>query len=340
MKKILFTILLSILMFSCSWWNQKIEDAKKDLLQNKSNLSTETKNADDVLEKEEVKKEKIANNIKIKYLTEEKYIKLDPIDESQLKTWEIKITWETLSYVDKIEVSFINKTSDFPEDNYTLKKFKAWWDSFKYIASSRFRVLDFWENIYTFKAYSGEKVSMLELIIYLKEPDDEEIDNKNEKQKEDFEPKLIWTEDDTVFLNLPVSDDFWRPILLWEDIFTYSLIDELKIQKKNVWDLTCENLTEFLKENINSWFYWNTCRDIEKDKWISFYVIELNGENYIYEKHYVDFIHGFYWIQWLEKGEWVTSDIIKEKNDELKEQNDNFSVLEKTDLLFKKIVNN
>ncbi len=332
MKKILIIITVSFLIFSCTWWNQKIENAKKEMLWNTGVTNIDTINAGDF--KKNIKEEqKKSNNIKIEYLTKEKYIELNAINEKDLKTWEIEITWKTLEYVDKIEVQFINSESDYPEDNYTLKKFKPWWDNFKYMASSRFRVLDFWKNIYIFTSYSWDKKSKLKLTIYLENPE-----NKNTK-KQNYEKKLIWTENDTVFLNLPVNDNFWKSIMLWEDVFTYSLIDNLEIKKKNIKDLNCENLTKFLTKNINTWFFWNTCRDIVKDKWISFYLIELKGDNYIYEKHYIDFVHGFYWIQSLEKWNGLSSENIKEKNDELKEKND-YKILEKTDILFKEIVNN
>lgn len=338
MKKILYIIIVSFILFSCTWWNQKVEDAKKEMLWNTWVTNVETKNAEDVIKKED-KVETIVTtneNVNIEYLTTERYISIDPIDEAKLKTWEVEVVWTTLSNnVDRIEVNFVNKESDFPEDNYELKKFKSWDSTFTYVASSRFRVMDFWENIYTFTAYSWDKISKIKLTINLENPEKiarEEVKNNTS------EDKIIWVEDDTVFLSLPISEDFWKPIMLGEDVFTYSLIDSLEIKKKNAINITCENLTEYLTENINTWFYWNTCRDIVKEKWISFYIIELKGENYIYEKHYIDFIHWFYWIQWLEKWNWLTSDGLKKKNDELKEKND-YEVIEKTDSLFLDIVN-
>jgi len=67
-------------------------------------------------------------------------------------------------------------------------------------------------------------------------------------------------------------------------------------------EISCENLTDYLSDNINTWFYWNTCRDLIKDKAITFYVLQLNGEEYVYQKHYVDFINSFYGSYDIETG--------------------------------------
>jgi hypothetical protein len=64
--------------------------------------------------------------------------------------------------------------------------------------------------------------------------------------------------------------------------------------------------------------YWNSCRDIVKDKSIWFYVLRLSWEDYFYEKHYINYEKQEYWVLLLETWIWVTKDMLKEKNDELK----------------------
>jgi len=91
-----------------------------------------------------------------------------------------------------------------------------------------------------------------------------------------------------------------------------------------------------LRGRINTWFYWNTCRDITKDLGIYFNVLRLEGEKYIYERHYLDFKHNLYGVYELETGTGVTQDTIAEKNNELKERE--FSSLEVVDMLMRDIV--
>jgi hypothetical protein len=102
--------------------------------------------------------------------------------------------------------------------------------------------------------------------------------------------------------------------------------------------MTCKNITSILADRIKSWFFWNTCRPIKDKEWISFFVITLDWENYIYQKHYYLPYRWLYWIQELEAWTWVTSKNIKEKNKELKEKNNNFGILKITDELFKEIL--
>jgi hypothetical protein len=88
---------------------------------------------------------------------------------------------------------------------------------------------------------------------------------------------------------------------------------------------------------MTSWYYWNTCRDIVKDKGIKFNVIRLQGDDYVYERHYIDFVHGFYGVYELETGTGVTSENIADKNNELKLRE--FPSLDIVDDLIKDIVN-
>ena len=101
--------------------------------------------------------------------------------------------------------------------------------------------------------------------------------------------------------------------------------------------MSCETLTDYLSERMTSWYYWNTCRDIVKDKGIKFNVIRLQGDDYVYERHYIDFVHGFYGVYELETGTGVTSENIADKNNELKLRE--FPSLDIVDDLIKDIVN-
>ena len=108
-------------------------------------------------------------------------------------------------------------------------------------------------------------------------------------KKVEFESSIIGTEDSSLEIDLPKSPEFGDPISLGATSITYSNIDTLEISQRSV-EATCEGLTEFLQETINSWFFWNTCRDIIKDKGISFHVITLETDDtYSYKKHYIDF---------------------------------------------------
>lgn len=89
---------------------------------------------------------------------------------------------------------------------------------------------------------------------------------------------------------------------------------------------------------MNTWFYWNTCRDTIKDKGISYYVIRLTDkENYVYEKHYVDYEHSLYTTYEVQSGTGVTKDNISDKNTELKEINDTLQNVALVDSLVKTI---
>jgi hypothetical protein len=50
-----------------------------------------------------------------------------------------------------------------------------------------------------------------------------------------------------------------------ESSFTYSNISSFEVVKNpEIWELTCENFSDYLKENY-TWYYWNTCRPIYED---------------------------------------------------------------------------
>jgi hypothetical protein len=124
--------------------------------------------------------------------------------------------------------------------------------------------------------------------------------------------------------------------LLWETSFTYTQIKGLEIQKQILWEVSCDDVTEFLAEKLSTWYFWNTCRDIVKDKGIKFNVIRLAWDEYIYERHYIDFTKWLYGTYELETGTGVDKDTIEDKNTELKEKS--FPTIEIVDDLMKDIL--
>jgi len=351
MKKIIITIFLLLALTSCFGDSKEVIEAKKDLW---------------IIEKtsEDLEKEKQENistdlsedpRISITQLSGEKLLELDKLNYQDFKNGHSKITWKTLWFVDKITVDFSNENSEYPNDSFTLKKFKSWWDTFAYNANSKFKVLDFWLNKYIFTAEANWKKSVLELKVLVSVNDDEYLNWKTKKEKNNLKKEeetetteLIWDENDLVFTQLPEWWDFGSVVKLWEKSFTYSDIKWLEIKKEIFKKITCWKnedtdkyfVTEFLGDKLNSYYYWNTCRDLVKDKWIWFYVIRLDWDKYIYEKDYIDLVHWFYWTYELETWTWVTKENISDKNKELKEKNRDFKNTEIVDNLFKKIINN
>ena len=269
----------------------------------------------------------------IEQIDEAQLLEFSTLSVADIQDWEVEISGTTIGEVDKITVSFKNSESNYPDDLYTLKTFKPWAKSFKYLASSRFKVLDFGMNTYEFIAYSWRESSKAILTIDLIDSKKANINPVGETEK------LIGTEVSAELASLPTGWTYGNPVMLWEDAFTYSDINGLEIQKTDTREINCEDLTDYLSDNINTWFYWNTCRDFIKEKAITFNVIRLQDEGYVYQKHYVDYINSFYGVYDIETGTWVTKENIKEKNAELKEKNDTFSNISLVDGLFKDIIN-
>lgn len=339
MKKtinLILVLLLTLILSSCFTSQDDVNKAKQDLwiieLDNTdndswSNLDMEVEKAKQDLVNEEEKVEEI-KKIEIKSLTTEQFLELDDLSDENLLDWEVEITWKTLTHVDKIVVSFANETSDFPVDNYTLKQFTPWMETFLYRAFSRYETLDFWKNVYVFEAYSWDKVSKLELIINVIKEEEKEVSEKVEQVFEDISL-------DT----LPIKETFWTPIDLWNWKVSYTDLKWFELRRSVNPNLTCENLTSELVDSIDSWFFWNTCRPIDNNEWISFFVIRLDWDKYVYEKHYYLSYEWLYWVQQLETWTWVDNKNIGEKNTELKEKNEDFTILKIVDDLFNEILN-
>ncbi len=326
MKKIILLGISLVFLGSCGQSKSDIDAAKQKILgdQASQEVSNDKKANEDT---QEQMQEKSSKDIQIVALSGEQFLDFDTISQTSLNSWEVIISGKTNTQVERIEVLFSNPTSKYPDDNYTLQTFTPGDTNFRYVASSRNKVLDFGENSYVFTAKSGENISKTKVILVVPDPNTE---------KKGTEPQLIGVEGNTVLVDLPTSSKYGEPMKLGEASFTYTQIKGLEIKKEIIPQVSCETLTEFLTEKMNTWYYWNTCREIVKDKWIKFNVIRLDGENYIYERHYIDFENGFYGTYELETGTDVTSENIAEKNKKLKEQD--FPSLEIVDDLMKDIV--
>ena len=326
MKKIIILGISLVFLGSCGQSKSDIDAAKQKILgdQASQEVSNDKKANEDT---QEQMQEKSSKDIQIVALSGEQFLDFDTISQTSLNSWEVIISGKTNTQVERIEVLFSNPTSKYPDDNYTLQTFTPGDTNFRYVASSRNKVLDFGENSYVFTAKSGENISKTKVILVVPDPNTE---------KKGTEPQLIGVEGNTVLVDLPTSSKYGEPMKLGEASFTYTQIKGLEIKKEIIPQVSCETLTEFLTEKMNTWYYWNTCREIVKDKWIKFNVIRLDGENYIYERHYIDFENGFYGTYELETGTDVTSENIAEKNKKLKEQD--FPSLEIVDDLMKDIV--
>jgi len=191
-----------------------------------------------------------------------------------------------------------------------------------------------------------------------KQENNEETKKQNKEDLYDldkitYEKKLIWTEENWVFFWVP-EGPLWGQILdagKWK--VTYSKLTELTIEKKefdkeqvsnpeNIWN---KEWSWYLNENFDSYVYWNSLRNIDnnnKEWWVSFYILEKNGDKIIYEKLYFDFNHSLVWTLKIKefdinKDEDISKQML-ELNKSLKEQNKDFEIVKKTDFLFKEII--
>ena len=343
MKKYLSLVVLMFL-FSCSWKKTvPIEEAKKELLSwEKINIEIDNdldindekekednyKNDDIILEQDNFENEE--SFYEVNYLYWEWEIEVMDLQNILNIKDELIVSWKVYNTsIDKITVFYKNESSNFPEDFHTLQKFKQWNSTFEYNAFRRFKVLDYWKNIYNIKAYSWDNIiSEAELVFFLFKKE-----NISEKQESNINivEKNIWLSDDNIYISLPENDIYWTPIMMWTSWFTYSLLNNFE-SKKNIdlFDIDCNNLTDYVINNF-SWAYWNTCRPIW-DFIISFYILHLKWDEYFYEKHYLDKKYWLYWIQLLEKWSWINKDNIESENSILR--NKTYEIVEKTDKLY------
>lgn len=356
MKKIFIITTLIFALTSClnSTNTQDLDKAKSDLLHwtsstntgttastwsttdSSSTGTTSTWTSSTGTLSETDKKEETKNPIETKYLTDEKFIELDSLNISDFASMEKEITWKTTENVDKIIVSFSNPTSKFPSDTFQLKKFKAWDKTFLYRAFQKYETLDYGENTYTFEAYSWTKVSKLELKVNIEKKDEKKDWDKKEDDKKTTEPIQTW--------KLPTSSVFWNPVEIGNGKVTYSDIKWLEIE--NIWEKwptnSSDSVTEFMNSKYKSIFYWNTKRPVVWDKWVSYFVVRVEWNKYLYEKHY--YVWEYYWVLSLEQGDFNATWTVEEKakalselNTTLREKNATFSKVKIANILFESL---
>jgi len=356
-------IIIVILMWLLIWFvvidpiennNTKKEIVEKSEKENKildeKNILNDNKDNNKIEKKDELSEtqEKTTPNYYINNLNDNIYIEINDLTSKIEKSTEnIKIIWNVLNQdVDKIVINFKNNNSNFPNDTYILEKFKKWDKTFEYnIIKSSYKNIDYWINKYLVEAYIWTEVSKLEIIIEI--PEIEELNKyDSEEISEDisYSQKIMW---DT-YVNLPKSELFWNPLVNsnWE--IEYSNIDWLLITKEdfNSEDLTSDKIWTsnndwYLNKNIDSYVYWNTHRDIMTDQWVSFFILRKNWDKYIYEKLYFDFKNSFKWTIKIKEINVKSSNISEEMrilNNELKEENESFNIIETTDKLFNEIL--
>ena len=353
MKKILIMLPLLLLLTGCFGNSSNVDEAKKELGVTETNTTSsqaiwETPNQNEttptLFQEDEIVE--LDKSYTLEYLGDNKFLKLDSLDDENFYDGQVELTGTTLTQVDKIVVSFENKDSSYPKDIYTLQSFNPGDAQFIYRAFDSYKTLDFGTNIYEITAYSGEQISKLLLTISLNQAGQEEA-------KADiisYEKQLLGPEDNSSVISLPQGAEFGNIVLLGEDSFTYSKINGLEIKKQN-WDFrtSCAGLTDYLSNTLDSnWFYWNTCRDIiykaweENQKAISFYVVSLQEETYTYTKHYLDFKNSLYGTYTIKSWDWIAGDDTNTQlgalNTQLKEKNDSFSEAAIVDALFQDIV--
>ena len=158
-------IILTVILSSCFSSSDDISKVKEWILSWDTNEETTSKWDKSTTSKVEDEWDKYDENMKkfedaekqeiekikysVKYLTDEKFLTIDDLENEDFLDWEIEVTWTTLiPNVEKITVNFINVESEYPEDNYTLWKFSSWDDTFLYRAFSEYETLDNGVNKY------------------------------------------------------------------------------------------------------------------------------------------------------------------------------------------------
>lgn len=333
-NKINVFLLIALMLFlsSCFSSTENIDKAKQDLL-NWSGVVEEDYTSEEIAKFDELEKdqkENIEEKIIINPLTTDQFIELDSLENKDLLSLEVEITWKTTTNVDKIIVNFSNTWSSFKEDNYTLKTFKVWDKTFLYRAFLKYETLDYWRNVYLLEAYSWEKVSKTELIINVNK---EVVNLDKSSEKEPVASEKVDTS------SLPTSQYFGNPVELGDSKITYSDIKWLQIEKFSSTGVTLDSdsVNSFLSDRIDGWFFWNSLRPISNNEWVSFFVVRLDWDNYIYEKHYFS-PNWYYWVLKLEKWVWADISTLSEKNSELKLKNDTYQTVTIADMLFKELL--
>jgi len=357
-------VIIVLLIVFWAWYfynlgqnNKWVEDAKREMwvisdekLENKEIKNKEVVNQE--VEKLE-NKEVVKATYKVNKLDEKNLIEIDDlIEKVERISDKIKITWKVFNKnVDKIVIKFKNKTSNFPNDTYTLWKFKKWNDTFEYNADSKFfRNLDYGLNEYLIEAYIWEESSKISVEINIPTNmwESSKVEDEQLSEKVTYDKKMVWEWDEALYLGMPSSELFWKPLNVWDWEVTYSNIDNLKIIKEklnkdflkssNIWK---KDWTGYISKNA----YWHifTYMDYNnKDVWVNFFVLRATEDKVIYEKHYLDYKHSLKWIlkiKEFDRTDWNVYKQMEKLNSELKKESENYKIVKTTDKLFKEIVN-
>jgi hypothetical protein len=153
MKKIIYILPVLLLLGGCFGGQaDKIEEAKQELGVVETNTIENIKQ--ELLDEKDPEIAEIKKMYQVEHLGENKFIELDSLDNEDFYDGQVEISGSTLADVDKITISFVNDSSDFPDDNYTLKSFQPGDASFTYKAYESYQTLDFGVNTYFITAYS------------------------------------------------------------------------------------------------------------------------------------------------------------------------------------------
>lgn len=138
-------------------------------------------------------------------------------------------------------------------------------------------------------------------------------------------------------IETPSFVEFGDPVATSDSSFVYNQVRGLEIYREQIEeDLTCDDLTEFLTDRLSAWYFWNTCRFIDWERWLKFNVLRLDWDKYIYERHYIDRQASIYAVLELEQWEWIEQDMLPEKNTEFRDRE--FPLIEVWDNLMRELI--
>jgi hypothetical protein len=238
---------------------------------------------------------------------------------------------------------YSNNNSDYPDDDYTLKQFVSGSDKFLYRAYSRYQTFDYWTNDYEIILTSWKEESRIKFTIYYPNPEETSTNESSSEWNNSITSKI--NSDD-----LPTWSDYGSPIKLGENKITYSDVKWFEAEKHSVLSVTCwsDFITKTLVQKTWSWSWWNTCRPSADESYVTYYALNMKDGEYTYAKHY--FSKNYYAIMelqsWIDEW-WNTIETVEEKNQWLKNNNNEFKILNDTfeitkitDTLFENINNN
>ena len=149
-------------------------------------------------------------------------------------------------------------------------------------------------------------------------------DSNDNWQQESFDdnklPAPSLNVQDIFSIQTPNFIEYGDPIKTSDTSFVYNQVRWLEVFMEYIdQELSCDDLTEFLTERLQAWYFWNTCRFISWDRWLKFNVLRLTWDEYVYERHYIDRVSWMYWILILDTGEGIDNDMLPEKNIEFRD---------------------